>query len=789
MKPRVHILLLVVAMSVGAPAQAPVGAEPAASPAKPVGSDQERPEQAPTTPRPNPYKDIPSLRDLYRQVTPSRMPQSRFGADVFRVGTGNADSLPMDLPVGPDYVLGTGDNLSIEIWGGVSQTFARVVDRQGRIALPEAGTVVLAGKTLGQAQELIQQVLTPQFHNVHVDVALARVRTVRVYVVGDVERPGAYDLSALSTPLNALYAAGGPTAQGSLRVLKHHRGTRLISELDLYQLLLHGVRSEVARLQPGDTLLVPPAGAEVTVAGMVRRPAIYELKGEPGLADVLELAGGLLVSASLQQISIERIVAHERRIMLSVTLPDLVGAPDLRSLVGNVGIQDGDRITISPILPVNEQTVYLEGHVFRPGKYPYRKGLQVSDVIRSHQELLPEPADRAEIIRLLPPDYHPVAMPFQLSEALGPDDPIELQPFDTIRISGRYEADAPKVSIQGDVLRPGEYPLAINMTAAALVKLAGGFKRSAYTEAADVASYVVENGKRVLTRQTTVPIAQALVEPAADVLLKPGDVVGIRQITGWKDIGAAITLAGEIRYPGTYGIETGERLSSVIRRAGGFLEGSYPAAAVLQRTEVRQLEDKSRAELIRRIELAGSTVRVAATAPAEERQAQQAMVEQQQQVLKSLREQSPTGRLVVRITSDVPQWERTPADIETRAGDVLTIPKRPTLVLVSGQVYNPAAISYSPRKTAAWYLRQAGGTTEQANKKAIFIVRANGSVVGESSGIGWWKTGVLDTRLEPGDVIVVPDKIVGGTSVWRNLLSTAQLISSLAIAARVATSF
>jgi protein involved in polysaccharide export with SLBB domain len=788
MKQPLYSLLLLVIISLSAMAQAPMGTEPAA--AKRTGSDQAGVQSPAVLPRSNPYLDLPSMRDLYQQVAPPQLPLARFGAEVFRTGTGNADSLPMDLPVGPDYVLGPGDNLNIEMWGGVSQTLARSVDRLGRIALPEAGTVVLSGKTLAQAQELIQQVLTPQFHNVRVDVSLTRVRTVRVYVVGDVERPGAYDLSALSTPLNALYAAGGPTSNGSLRTLQHHRGQRLISELDLYQLLLHGIRGDMERLQPGDTLLVPPAGAEVAVAGMVRRPAIYELKGEKGLADVLELAGGLLVSASLRQVSIERIVVHERRVLLSVTLPDAVSTTDMHSLFGNFGMQDGDRVLIAPILPYNEQTVYLEGHVLRPGKYPYRKGLQLSDVIRSYQDLLPEPAQRGEIIRLMAPDNRPTAVPFQIGEALGPEGRMELQPFDTIRFFGRYEVDAPKVSVQGEVLRPGEYPLSANMTAAALVRMAGGFKRSAYTDTADIASYVVENGTKVLTRHSTLAIAKALTDPAADVALKPGDVVGIRQLTGWKDIGAAIVVNGEIRYPGIYGIEPGERLSSVIRRAGGFLDSAYPAAAMLQRTEVRQLEDKSRAELIHRIELTGATVRVSATAAAEEQQSlQQAMAQQQQQVLKALRDQPATGRLVVRITADLAQWAQTQADIELRAGDVLTIPKRPTFVLISGQVYNPAAISYSPRKTAGWYLRQAGGTTDLANKSAIFIVRANGSVVGASGGDRWWTRGVLGTRLEPGDVVMVPDKVVGGTSIWRNLLTAAQLTSSLAIAARVATSF
>jgi hypothetical protein len=197
----------------------------------------ENPNQPLTTREPNPYPDLPSLEDLYRKIPSQRSALKRFGVDVFRNGTGNLDKLPMDLPAGPDYLLGTGDGVSINIRGSVPRTIAKTVDREGRLSLPEAGTVVVAGQTVTQAQELIQKSLSTQFRDVKVDVSLTRLRTVRIYVVGDVERPGAYDISALSTPLNALYLAGGPTARGSLRSVRLYRGDHLVREVDLYDLL------------------------------------------------------------------------------------------------------------------------------------------------------------------------------------------------------------------------------------------------------------------------------------------------------------------------------------------------------------------------------------------------------------------------------------------------------------------------------------------------------------------------------------------------------------------------
>ena len=764
-----------------------VPAQPAEKEPGPAG-DQNQPQ---TAERPNPYPGLPALQDLYRQIPSQKGPLQRFGGDIFQTGTGNLESLPMDLPAGSDYILGPGDGLNITTWGSVSQRLTRTVDRQGKVSLPEAGDVVVAGLSVADAQRVVEKALHVQYRDINADLSLTRLRSIRVYVVGDVRRPGAYDISSLSTPLNALYAAGGPTPRGSLRTVRHYRGNRLVREVDLYELLLRGVRSDVARLEPGDTILVPPVGPQVTVAGMVRRPAVYEVKGPTELADVLELAGGVLVSASLRQINVERIEAHERRVTLSVQLPASSEKQAVERAVGSFPVQDGDRVTISPILPYSDETVYVEGHVFRPGKYPYHPGIQISELIRSYQDLLPEPADHAEIVRLVPPDHHPVVIEFKLSEVVSGDDPIDLQPFDTIRIFGRYEIDPPKVFIYGEVLRPGKYPLADKMTASDLVHLAGGFKRSAYTQTADIASYVVQHDERVLTRHKTVEIGKALAgDHDLDALLKPGDVLTIRQLSGWKDIGAAVSLSGEVLFPGTYGIEDGEKLSTLLRQAGGFRPEAYPEGAVLERAQVRELEEKSRRELMRRIEIEGGSTKVAASETGPERAALlQTMTEQKEHVLAALRTQPATGRLVIKISGDIERWQNTAADIELRAGDVLTIPKRPSFVLISGQVYSPSAITYTPGKNAGWYLQQAGGPTDLANRKDIYVIRANGGVVGQGSGSGLWKGNVLSAVMRPGDTLVVPEKIITGSSAWKNVLTTAQFVSSMAIAAAAVHSF
>jgi protein involved in polysaccharide export with SLBB domain len=858
--------------------------------------------------RVNPYAEVPSLYDLYAQISRRSPVLARFGEDVFRNGTGNFDELPMDLPVGPDYVLGPGDGLSIELWGGISQRLQRVVDREGRVALPEAGAIQVTGRSLGDVQQLVQSVLRSEFRDVHADVSLARLRTVRVYVVGDVLRPGAYDVSSLSTPLNALYQAGGPTARGSLRILRVYRGPQLTGEIDLYDLLLHGVRSNLERLQAGDTIMVPPLGAELTVEGMVRRPAIYELNHEHDLAEALELAGGVLTTGTLRHIEVERVVAHESRSMLRLDLPesDLPGnnLPEnnnqeaVTRALEDFKIQDGDKIRISPILPYSEQTVYLDGHVVHPGKHAYREGMRVTDLIPSYTDLLPEPAARhAEIIRLAPPDYAPQVIAFNLADALAstgtgklagdPSVPnaqnVTLKAFDTVRIFSRFDfedppvitvsgevrqpgehvtngetrlrdavylaggvtpdallddaqvfrrtsdgklkvlsvnlerglsgdaadnvllepkdrvfihrnlskVDPPTVKIEGEVARPGKYPLGEDMSAAQLVRLAGGLKRGAFTEAADLTRYTVENGAQVMGEHVAVPIARALAgEADSDVRLHDGDVLTIRQLAGWTDVGSLVTVKGEVMHPGDYGIQEGERLSSVIARAGGLRADAYPYGAILERRQVRELEEKNRAELIRQVKGQEASFKLLPDiGDAEEKLAKDATLQQWHATLEELESTPPQGRLIIHISKDVGKWANTPADLDIRAGDTLFIPKMPNYVVVNGQVYNPTAITYRPGRSAGWYLRQAGGPTNMASKKAVFVVRADGSVVG-AKGSGEWFTGdVLSAELRPGDMVFVPEKALGGPPIWKNTLQAAQLLSSVAVAVSVGHGF
>jgi protein involved in polysaccharide export with SLBB domain len=746
--------------------------------------------------RPAPY-NLLSLRDLYTQIPDSPEQLKRFGSDVFlnrarptaNPFASTPQSMPLDFPIGPDYVVGPGDGLTIDMWGGLSQTFTRIIAVDGHITLPESGDIQVAGLTLQRAQNVIETSLKRQYRDAQVAVTVSRLRTIRIYVVGDVQRPGSYEISSLSSPLNALYAAGGPTSVGSLRTLQHLRGKAHIGDVDLYDFLLHGANSGEDRLQGGDTLIVPASGPQVAVWGAVKRPAIYELKGETSLADLLSSAGGITATASLDHVAIERIGDNQHRETISFDLTAGNNEDETRRAMAGFPVKDGDRIHVAQIVPYSERVIYLEGHVVRPGRHPFHDGMRLNDVLQSYQDLLPEPAIQGEIVRLVPPDLHVQTINFSVPDALIGNANVPLQPFDTIRVLGRYEADAPKVEVRGEVLRPGSYPLSAGMTAAQLVRMAGGFKRDALLDDADLISYRVANGKKIEIQRADVRIGAAVQfgDNTADAELKPGDVLTVHQITGWNDIGASIAIEGEVAHPGSYGFQEGERLSDLLRRAGGFRDTAYPAGAVLTREQVRELEEKSRAELIRQIETSSAAARLSPNLAANSEQTSQLqMVQQQQeQILSRLKSQPATGRLVIHITSDIDSWAGTAADIEVRRGDVLKIPKRPGFVLVSGQVYNASAITFVPGKNAGWYLQRAGGSTSIANRKEIFVIRANGSVVGRRSG-DWYDHDVLSTRMQPGDVVVVPQKVNGPSMLWRNLLITAQIASSIAITAAVA---
>jgi polysaccharide biosynthesis/export protein len=828
----------------------------------------------------NPYADVPSLYDMYVQAAAWQRPAERFGSEIFRNTINQPNVIPMDLPVGADYVVGTGDSLSIDLWGSVTQRLVRLVDREGRIALPETGPVLVTGKSLGDVQLEVQHALRSAFRDVSADVSLSRLRTVRVYVVGEVAQPGAYDISSLSTPLNALFAAGGVTSRGSLRSLRHYRGKELVEQVDAYDLLLHGIRGDLKRLENGDTLLVPPIGPQATVDGMVRRTAVYELLNETSLDEVLELAGGILPAAALRHIEVQRLEAHDKRTMLTLDLTATTDPDQLNKQLQAFKIRDGDQVHIFPIAAYNEDAIYLQGHVFRPGRYSYKQGMKLTDLISSYGDLLPEPAAHyAEIIRLNKPDFHPSVESVDLAAALAnPASAPLLMPLDTVRIFSRFDfepapdvwvggevrspgkyhtsgqahlrdaiylsggvtpdasldsaqlfrtesdgtlrilsvdlrqaldgnpvdnlllqsrdrllvhrnpaqVEAPTVYIKGEVAKPGRYPLPSNMHVADLLRVAGGPTRSAFLDTADLTRFAASTTPDHSSQRLEVNLAAVLSgDSSGDVPLRNGDVLTVRQIAQWNDLGSSVTVRGEVQHPASYGIEPGERLSSVLKRCGGFTQQAYPYGAVLIRREVRDLEMTSHLELVNRVKNEESYLKTLPEADIDQKNAKLTAVAQVETTLQQLEATPPIGRVVIHLPPDVKsldKLENTSADVSLREGDELVIPKKANYVLVSGQVFNPTALSYLPGRSAKWYLSQSGGLTQIADKSAVFVVRADGSVLSAKNNSGFWSGNPMSAVLKPGDSIVVPERAPKiGTHNWAPIMQAAQVASSVAL--------
>jgi polysaccharide export outer membrane protein len=589
-----------------------------------------------------------------------------------------------------------------------------------------------------------------------------------------------------------------------------------------------------------------------------------------------------LPSGTLRHVDVERVESHEGRTMLRLDIPETNSDASVNKALESFVVQDGDKIKITPILPYADKTVYLDGHVSRPGKFAYTDGMKVTDLIKSYKDVLPEPSiSHAEIIRLSQPDFAPEVLTFNLGDALaGKDQDLVLRPFDIVRVFGRFDfedppvitvtgevrdpgdhltngsahlrdvvylaggttrdalltdaqvfrktrdgklevinvnlakalegdakdnivlepkdrvfihrdlnkLDPPTVAVEGEVARPGKYPLGDNMTAAALVRLAGGFKRGAYKEEADLTRYEVSQGTKVVSDHVTVPIAKAMAdEPDADVRLRDGDVLAIRQLTGWKDVGAMITVTGEVVHPGTYGIQEGEHLSSIIQRAGGFRTDAYPYGAVFERDQIRELEMKNRADLLDRVQSEAANIKGIPEQSQQDLLAKQAAVEQFQVTLQKLQNAPPQGRMVIHISSNLQHWMNTPSDVQVRAGDTIYVPKRPSVVLVDGAVYNPTGVTFKPGKSAGWYLSQSGGPTGSANKKGVFVVRADGSVAGGPGGV--FGGGAESASMQPGDMVVVPEKIFTISHAWQNTATAAQIMTAIAISASYAKNF
>ena len=699
---------------------------------------------------------------------------SQFGYDVFS-GSVSTFAPVTNVPVGPDYVVGPGDSFTLTLWGRVNAQYPVTIDTTGEIILPELGVLGVAGMTFGKLEDY----LTHQFSRKNTDfkmaITMGRLRTIRVYVVGEAGAPSSYTLSSLSTIINAVFAAGGPSKNGTLRNIRLVRNGQEPITLDLYDFLLAGNKAKDVRLQDGDTVFIPLIGPVVGVAGNVKRPAIYEMAKPMTLAEVLDLAGGVTYAGWLQRIQLERVENHQRRIVADFDISGDGAGVRERQDAAKIPVKDGDVVKVFPVVGAEQNIINLAGHVVRPGKYELKPGMRLRDILNSYEVFQGQPnLEYGEVERLVEPDWHPIIIPFNVSKVLdgGESENIELSRFDTIRIFRWDERIKRSVSISGMVFKTGDYRLIPGMKVSDLVDVAGGLMKNAYLKTAELTRrHIGQSGMKTETIDIDLEKAMAG-DPEHNTALQDYDHLIVRPIPEVEFDRVAI-VSGEVMFPGTYPVQRGETLSSVVERAGGYTERAYLKGAVFTRESAKAVQQERMDRLIKQLEESLLTKTEQAVsggvADAETAKGQQMALEAKKELIARLRTARIDGRVVMRL-APLEQFRGSKFDLQLEKGDKLVIPETPGVVLVVGEVFNPTALLYEKGRTVRYYLGKVGGLTKEADKKELSVIRADGSVVSmaqrsagdiswDAESHQWYFGGFQNITLDPGDTIVVPRKM------------------------------
>lgn len=730
-------------------AAGPQGMVPAAStlaPAMPVRPDlgaQDVQRQAPTAPRAAKVQPPSQFQRFVQESTGKLLPH--FGASLFN----NPQAYAVDAaaPAPAEYVLGPGDEVRVQIWGSVDYAGSQTLDRNGQISLPKIGVLNLNGVQVKDLETTLRKHVATVFNNVSLNASLGKLRGITVYVVGQAQQPGTYNLSSLSTLVNAVFASGGPGVNGSMRAIELKRGGKTVTTLDLYEFIAKGDKSKDAALQPGDVIMMPPAGPRMALTGATDHDAIYELKPGQTVQDVLALGGGLPTLATLQKALLERIQpgpAMAQRQIVNLALD----AQGLRQV-----LQDGDVLTLLPISPAFANAVTLQGNVARALRHRWTDGMRVQDLIPDREALIS-------------PDYY--KRKNLLVQTLDGKDDLKDTQDSSAKITQRVRSMVEQ----------------INWDHAVIERL---------------------NKAELRTELIPFNLGKAIVaqDPAHNLELRAGDVVTIMSSSDVRIPVARQTrlvrLEGEVSAPGVYQALPGETLPQLIRRAGGLTPQAYVFGTEFTRESVRRQQQQNLDQVIRRLESqAQSASATLAANLTGERAAQAATLQQQQQAqlraqidkLKTLRSQGrvsleldpeQTATLVLAPGQAAPSTAL--PDVPLEDGDAVLVPSLPTFVAAAGSVHNENALLYKPGRTVGDVIKSAG-LTEDAEVSEAFVLRADGSVLSRQA-TGWLNS-FNSTKVLPGDTVIVPAKVDRESSynfLVRGLRDWTQIFSNLGIGA------
>lgn len=698
-----------------------------------------------------------------------------FGENLFQ----NVPSTfsPDDLaPATPEYVIGPDDELRIRIWGQINYSGNVRVDRSGSIYLPQVGAVQVAGLQFSALDQHLRQAVGRIFRNFDLSVDLGRIRSMQIYITGQARRPGVYTVSSLSTLVNALFASGGPLPQGSLRHILLNRDGKTIADFDLYALLVRGDKSKDVRLMPEDVLNIPAVGMQVAIAGSVHNPGIYEMRAGDTIGDLLLMAGKTTALSSSARISLER--TGEGKLRQAVEFPfDAAGLA--------TPLADGDILRIHSIVAAYEKTVTLRGNVANPGRFGWHEGMHLSDLIPDRDSLVTRDYwwKRSHLGLSTPEFEGPISN-------LG-EDQQNLTP-----------ALAPGVSTVGEQRGTTGSNATIGSQLAQLRTTSGagqGKQNDVHLLAPDINwDYAVIERLDAETLKTSLisfDLGRLVLnrDASQDLLLQPGDTI---TIFSQADINVPldqqtkyVDLEGEFVRSGIYSVQPGETLRDLVRRAGGFTPRAYLYGSDFTRESTRVIQQQRLDEYVR--EVSAETARgtqalaVSGSSSASTTMDLNASRTSGQELIARLSQIRATGRIVLQFQPKNSNVDDVPA-ITLENGDKFFVPFAPSMINVVGSVYDQNSFLYQPSRTVGQYLKLAGGTNRNADWRHSFVIRADGSVVSRaaSNSATLWSGGnsFNEIRLNPGDTIVVPDKVLRPTAM-RNFLDWTQVFSQLALGA------
>jgi polysaccharide export outer membrane protein len=745
-----------------------------------------------------------------------------FGADLFN--TPPSTFAPVDnIPVTPDYVIGPGDEIRLQVWGQVNQHGSFIVDRTGSISLPEVGTIHVAGVRFSQLSDFLKSNISRVYRNFDLNVNLGQLRSIQVFVVGRARKPGSYTIGSLSSLLNALFASGGPLPQGSVRDIQVKRDGQTVTHFDLYDLLLHGDKTKDIRLISGDVIFIPDVGPQVAVTGSVNSPAIYELRGETSFTQIVAMAGGLTNGAAGSAVRVERIDRHSQRSMIDVDLASTTSVP----------VQDGDIVSVISILQHFQNAVTLRGNVANPGRYVWHEGMRISDLVPNRDALVTRNYyQRLNQLGQTPPAFPRLiednntigtaGAPYNSQAQSGSFSPRSVDELGNSQSSAPYPSSTQNnltglgagygsegsLRIQSESAAQGNVPRQTTGTNAgggsvgeALAMSNGTFqsKNDVVLAAPDIDwQYAVverQNATDLKTNLLPFNLSKAVLdkEPSQDLQLLAGDVVTIFSKADIRVPSEQQTkivhLEGEFVGAGIYSVEPGETLHHLLARAGGLTPEADLFASEFTRESVRRVQKQRLLEFADQLEsqISANASATAATATsALASNAAQQSAESGRALVSRLRQAEPSGRIVLNLKPDSAGIVALP-DLALQDGDRFIVPRVPATVAVEGQVYNANAFLYQRGKRVKDYLRLAGGPDRIGDRKREFILRADGSVVShqeESLGHRALFTGqdFEDVVLFPGDTIIVPPQI-SKTAVLRNLSDFGTILTGFGIAA------